>query len=100
LTGSALAVNAPFMSEDKENGVTGQKSDLSFEEALGALEDIVSRLESGSVPLDESISLYERGEELRKQCQARLDAAQQRIEKIVTDREGNATGTAPLDGDG
>lgn len=88
------------MSEDKENGATGQKSDLSFEEALGALEDIVSRLESGSVPLDESISLYERGEELRKQCQARLDAAQQRIEKIVTDREGNATGTTPLDGDG
>lgn len=88
------------MSEDKENGATGQKSDLSFEEALGALEDIVSRLESGSVPLDESISLYERGEELRKQCQARLDAAQQRIEKIVPDREGNAAGTTPLDGDG
>jgi exodeoxyribonuclease VII small subunit len=100
LTGSALAVNAPLMHEDKDNGGNSQNSDLSFEQALAALEEIVARLESGSVPLDESISLYEKGEELRKQCQARLDTAQQRIEKIVTDRDGNATGTAPLDGDG
>lgn len=70
---------------------------MSFEQALGALEDIVQQLESGSVPLDQSIALYERGEALRKHCQARLDAAQQRIERIVTDQAGNAIGSAPFD---
>ena len=55
-------------------------SDLSFEQALHELEGVVRRLESGDVPLDESIDLYERGEKLRKACQARLDAAQARIE--------------------
>lgn len=73
---------------------------MSFEQALGALEEIVQQLESGSVPLDKSIELYERGEALRKHCQARLDAAQQRIERIVTDKSGNPTGTEPLDADG
>ena len=72
-------------------------SALSFEDALKALEDVVRRLESGEVPLDDSISLYERGEALRKHCQARLDAAQARIERIVTGPGGEATGTRPLD---
>lgn len=70
---------------------------MSFEEALRALEVTVRRLESGDVPLDESIELYERGEELRKACQARLDAAQAKIDKIVSDSEGKPTGTAPFD---
>ncbi len=79
---------------------TSDISQMSFEQALGALEEIVQQLESGSVPLDKSIELYERGEALRKHCQARLDAAQQRIERIVTDRSGSPTGTEPLDADG
>ncbi len=70
---------------------------MNFEDALRALEDVVRRLESGDVPLDESISLYERGAELRKHCQARLDAAQARIEKIVTDGAGRPAGTEPFD---
>jgi len=73
---------------------------LSFEDALSALEDIVRKLESGEVPLDESIDLYERGEALRKHCQARLDAAQARIEKIVTGPDGAAAGTRPFDPEG
>jgi len=72
-------------------------SKLSFEDALTALEDVVRKLESGEVPLDDSISLYERGEALRKHCQARLDAAQARIEKIVTGPDGAASGTRPFD---
>lgn len=72
-------------------------SAMSFEEALKALEDVVRRLESGDTPLDESITLYERGDALRAHCQARLDAAQTRIEAIVADREGKAAGLRPFD---
>ena len=75
-------------------------ADMSFEEALRALEGVVRQLESGEVPLDQSIDLYERGEALRKACQARLDAAQARIEKIVQGADGQAAGTVPFDADG
>ncbi len=70
---------------------------LSFEDALRALEDIVRKLESGEVPLDATMDLYERGEKLRKHCQARLDAAQLRIEKIVAGADGQAASTQPFD---
>jgi len=70
---------------------------MSFEDALRALEDVVRKLESGEVPLDQSITLYERGEALRKHCQTRLDAASARIEKIVTGAGGEAAGTQPFD---
>jgi exodeoxyribonuclease VII small subunit len=72
---------------------------MTFEDALRSLEDVVRRLESGDVPLDDSITLYERGEALRKHCQARLDAAQARIEKIVAGPDGQAAGTQPFDAD-
>ncbi|WP_374284611.1 exodeoxyribonuclease VII small subunit [Novosphingobium sp.] len=72
---------------------------MSFEEALRALEDVVRKLESGEVPLDDSIALYERGEALRGHCQARLDAAQARIEKIVAGPDGQAQAVQPFDAD-
>ena len=72
-------------------------AEMSFEQALRALEDVVRKLEGGEVPLEESIGLYERGEALRRHCQARLDAAQARIEKIVSGPDGKATGAAPFD---
>jgi len=73
---------------------------LSFEEALRALETIVRQLESGDVPLEDSISLYEEGERLRQHCQKRLDAAQVRIERIVQGPDGAATSTRPFDAEG
>ncbi|MES2442917.1 MAG: exodeoxyribonuclease VII small subunit [Pseudomonadota bacterium] len=69
---------------------------LSFEEALKELERIVGRLESGEAALQEAIDLYERGDQLRRQCAARLDAAQARIEAIRLDAEGRPSGTAPF----
>ena len=72
-------------------------SQLSFEDALRALEDVVRKLESGDVPLEQSIDLYERGEQLRKHCQARLDSAQARIEKIVAGPDGKPAGAVPFD---
>jgi len=74
-------------------------SEMSFEDALRALEEVVRKLEGGEVPLDESIGLYERGEKLRAHCQARLDAAQARIEKIVQGADGKASGTVPFEAD-
>lgn len=70
---------------------------LSFEDALRALETIVRQLESGDVPLEDSISLYEDGEKLRLHCQKRLDAAQARIERIVAGPNGIPTSTQPFD---
>jgi exodeoxyribonuclease VII small subunit len=70
---------------------------LSFEDALRALEDIVRKLEGGEVPLDSSIALYERGEKLRQHCQARLDAAQLKIEQIIAGADGLAAGARPFD---
>jgi len=78
--------------------INPQIAEMSFEDALRALEDVVRRLEGGEVPLDESIALYARGEDLRRHCQARLDAAQERIEKIVGGADGKPTGTVPFEG--
>jgi exodeoxyribonuclease VII small subunit len=72
-------------------------SALSFEDALRALEEVVRKLESGEVPLDDSITLYERGEALRRHCQARLDAASARIEKIIQGSDGRPTSAVPFD---
>lgn len=71
--------------------------DLSFEAALKALEDIVHKLESGEAPLDEAISLYERGNQLRGLCQQRLDAAKARIEAITVGADGAPVGTQNFD---
>jgi len=80
------------MSEDNSD-----IANLSFEDALRALEDIVRKLEGGEVPLDSSIALYERGEKLRQHCQARLDAAQLKIEQIIAGADGQAAATRPFD---
>ena len=72
-------------------------AELSFEAALKRLEEIVRRLESGEAPLDESIELYGEGDRLRQQCEARLQAAQAKIEKIQIGRDGQPSGTAPFD---
>ena len=70
---------------------------LTFEEALAALEQVVSQLEGGQVPLEQSIALYERGDALKKHCDAKLGEAELKVEKIVTGDDGKATATAPFD---
>ena len=74
-----------------------ETTDLSFEDALRELETIVQKLERGDVPLDQSIELYGRGDRLRAICEARLKAAQARIERIQQGGDGQAAGTAPFD---
>lgn len=70
---------------------------LSFEEALAQLEKIVSQLESGEAPLEKSIELYERGTALKAHCEARLKAAEAKVEKITLSAGGEPVGTEPLD---
>lgn len=74
-------------------------SGLSFERALAELESIVGKLEKGDVPLEESITLYARGEALKARCDALLKDAEARVEKITQGSDGRATGTVPLDGE-
>ena len=71
-------------------------SEMTFEEAMGELERVVSQLESAQVPLEDSIRLYERGEELRKHCEARLQAAEEKVAQITRGENGEPTGTKPL----
>lgn len=77
--------------------MSSEAPELNFEQALRALEDIVQKLESGEAPLDESIALYERGNQLRALCQQRLDAAKARIEAITLGPDGTPAGTTPFD---
>jgi len=72
-------------------------SALSFEQALKELEGIVTRLEQGSVPLEESIAIYERGDALRAHCDGLLKTAEARVEKIRLAADGRPAGTEPLD---
>lgn len=72
-------------------------AELSFEDALKKLETIVRRLESGDVPLDQSIDLYAEGDALRRQCEERLKSAQMRIDKIVLNADGKPAATTPFD---
>ncbi len=69
---------------------------LSFEAALNELEDIVSRLEQGEVELEDSIRLYERGQALKARCEAKLKAAEGRLEKVVQGAKGGE-GVEPAD---
>ncbi|WP_019401463.1 exodeoxyribonuclease VII small subunit [Chelatococcus sp. GW1] len=72
---------------------------LPFERALKELEEIVDRLEKGNVPLDESIAIYERGEALKKHCEALLKKAEARIDKITMGPDGKPS-SEPLDVEG
>ena len=63
-------------------------SQMSFEDALAELEQIVRRLEAGQVKLDEAILSYERGAQLKQHCERKLNEAQQRVERIVIAPDG------------
>jgi exodeoxyribonuclease VII small subunit len=70
---------------------------LTFERAMEELESIVTKLEGGKVPLEESVTIYERGEALKRRCEELLRQAEARVDKITTDANGQVTGTEPLD---
>ncbi len=72
-------------------------SEMSFEQAMQELEQVVAKLERGEVALDESIALYERGAELKKRCETKLREAEEKVAAITLDSEGQPTGTTPVE---
>lgn len=72
-------------------------AEMTFEEAMAALEAVVSQLERGEVALEQSIALYERGAALKSHCATKLQAAEQKVE-LIRAAEGRAIGTAPAEG--
>lgn len=72
-------------------------AEMSFEEAMAALEQVVTRLERGDVPLEESIALYEQGAALKKRCADKLAEAEAKVE-LIRAAEGRAVGTVPAEG--
>jgi exodeoxyribonuclease VII small subunit len=61
---------------------------IDFEKSMEELEKIVSDLESGTLTLDKSIEAFERGIELSKLCQKRLEAAEERVKKLLEKTNG------------
>ena len=72
-------------------------TEMSFEEAMAALESVVSQLERGEVALEQSIALYERGAALKAHCAGKLKDAEEKVEMIRA-AEGRAVGVTPVEG--
>jgi exodeoxyribonuclease VII small subunit len=71
----------------------GQEQARSFEASLEALEQIVRQLESGDLPLEKSLELFEQGIRLSRECQERLSQAERRIEVLLRDNQGRTVVT-------
>lgn len=69
---------------------------MSFEDALAQLERIVHKLETGDVPLEDSIRIYERGAALKAHCERKLKEAELKVERIVLGPQG-AQGLEPME---
>lgn len=76
---------------------TGPEQKPDFEKALQELEDLVARLESGDLSLDDSLKHFKRGVELTRMCQSILDDAQQTVDML--DQEGDLTPPEAIDDD-
>lgn len=61
---------------------------LTFEQAMERLEVVVSQLEKGEAPLEESLALFEEGTKLMKQCAGLLDKAEQKVVKLTKGADG------------
>lgn len=66
-------------------------NNITFEQALARLEEIVRMLESGSAPLDKSLEYFEEGVKLVKMCNSRLDNVEQRIKILSKNENGDMT---------
>ncbi len=72
--------------------------EMSFEDAIRELEQVVTALDRGDVALEQSITLYERGAALKARCEAKLKEAEEKVAQITLDANGQPTGTTPVEG--
>jgi exodeoxyribonuclease VII small subunit len=72
--------------------------EMSFEQAMAELEQVVGKLERGDVPLEDSIKLYERGAQLKARCETKLKEAEEKVAAITLDADGNPSGIKPVEG--
>ena len=63
--------------------------DMTFEEAIGELEDLVMKLESGNLDLDSSLKIYEQAVELRDRCRSILEESERKVQKLMASANGN-----------
>lgn len=75
-------------------------ADLSYEQARDELVRLVARIEAGQVPLEEAMTLWERGEQLAAHCQAKLDAAQDTLDRATDQGQRVASASGDRDGEG
>jgi exodeoxyribonuclease VII small subunit len=71
-----------------EERISSEETAISFEEAIEKLELIVAKLESGDVPLEQAIGLYQEGMKLSYLCSAKLEQVERKIEMLVEDENG------------
>ncbi len=76
--------------------MSAKEKELTFEQSIGRLEEIVEKLEAGQVPLDESLKLFEEGVKLSRFCNTKLEEIERKIE-ILTKGEGGELKAEPFD---
>ncbi|GGG81684.1 exodeoxyribonuclease 7 small subunit [Salipiger pallidus] len=81
-----------------ETPVETPVEDMSFEQAMAELEQVVGQLERGEVPLEQSIKLYERGALLKARCETKLKEAEEKVAAITLDANGEPQGLKPVEG--
>ncbi|MFD0872097.1 exodeoxyribonuclease VII small subunit [Chlamydia abortus] len=74
--------------------MTTDKTELSFEQAMDKLEEIVTQLENGDVPLEKAIGLFQEGMEMSRMCSQKLDQIERKIEMLV--EENGTIGKKPF----
>ena len=79
-------------------GATKKQDEVSFEEAMERLEEIVSSMEGERLPLEDMVQSYEEGAKLLRVCRERIDVARQRVDLITANLDGGGKATlAPFD---
>jgi len=85
---------SPGGTPGREHRTAGAKQgedepEVGFEQALGRLEGLVDRLETGELPLEETIQTFEEGQKLLRLCSRLLDTAEQRVQEILREADGS-----------
>ena len=64
-----------------------------FEQSMAELEQLVTQLEQGDIPLDQALANFERGIHLTRQCQQQLEQAEQKVKILLADSQPDAAAT-------